>query len=91
MNGIHQVKVAFCGCRLDVEAYRQLLRKCWYPATPLQPETCSTFELLDLFHITNLQGNLTVYDFYKTLEMLTDGWQLDKLPVCMIALPVYTS
>ncbi len=29
----------------------------------------------------NLQGNLTVYDFYKALRILSDGWQLTKLPV----------
>lgn len=65
-----------------MEAFRQLLRVSWYPATLLNPETCATFEALELFHMTNLQGNLTVYDFYKALEMLTDGWQLHKLPVC---------
>lgn len=81
VNGIHQLDVIFCGCRLDVEAYRQLLRARWYPATSLQPETCATFELLELFHIMNLQGNLTIYDCYKALEMLTDGWQLEKIPV----------
>ncbi|KAI0689949.1 hypothetical protein BC835DRAFT_1228821, partial [Cytidiella melzeri] len=80
VNGIHRVVVDFCGCRNDVDAYRQLLRASWYPATPLQPETCATFELLELFHTMNLQGNLTVYDLFKSLEMLTDGWNLLDLP-----------
>lgn len=31
----------------------------------------------------NLQGNLTVYDFYKALRVLTDGWQMTKLPVSL--------
>ncbi|KAI0702993.1 hypothetical protein BC835DRAFT_1410783 [Cytidiella melzeri] len=79
-NGVHEVTVNFCGCCNDVETYQQLLRALWYPVTPLQPESCTTFELMDLFHILNLQGNLTVYNFFKSLEILTDGWQLEGVP-----------
>ena len=80
-NGVHEVNVSICGCRLNLDVFRQLLRVSWYPATPLQPETCATVDLLELFHSTNLQGNLTVYDFVKSLEYLTDGWRLEDLPV----------
>ncbi|KAI0795176.1 hypothetical protein BC629DRAFT_1439482 [Irpex lacteus] len=79
-NGIHEVAVEFCECRTDAERFRQLLRASWYPATPLSPETCATFMLLDQFHLLNLQGNVTVYDFVKTLEFLTDGWLLEEIP-----------
>lgn len=81
LNGIHEVIVEACGCRFDVELYQQFLRASWFPATPLVPETCATFELLELFHLLNLQGNLTVYDFTKVLEARTDGWHLGSIPV----------
>ena len=81
LNGIHEVVVDICGCRFDCEPYQQFLRASWFPATPLFPETCATFELLELFHLMNLQGNLTVYDFCKVLESRTDGWRLRKIPV----------
>ncbi|KIP01466.1 hypothetical protein PHLGIDRAFT_80565, partial [Phlebiopsis gigantea 11061_1 CR5-6] len=80
VNGLHQVTVYFCGCDHSAERRQQLLRCEWYPATPLDPETCATFDLLRLFHIQNLQGNITAYDFYHALEMRTDGWQSSKLP-----------
>lgn len=45
-NGIHQLDVYFCDCQFDAARRVQLLRQAWYPATPLEPETCATFELL---------------------------------------------
>ncbi|KAI0682360.1 hypothetical protein BC835DRAFT_1424520, partial [Cytidiella melzeri] len=74
------VAVNFCGCRHNLAGYQQLLRASWYPATPLNPETCVTIELLELFHLLNLQGNTTIYDFVKVMEMTTDGWLLERIP-----------
>lgn len=87
-NGLHEVEVNVCGCCSNLEMWQQLLRGSWYPATQTQPETCATIELLELFHTLNLQGNLTVYDFVKTLEFVTDGWRLDTLPVSASAMLV---
>ena len=36
-----------------------------------------------LFHLLNLQGNLTPTDFYRSLEQLTDSRKLQKLPVSL--------
>lgn len=82
-NGIHYVSVNFCECRAYTQRYQQLLRTFWYLATPLWPETCATFEVLDSFHLYNLQGNLTIYNFVKALETLTDGWHLQEIPVSL--------
>ncbi|KAI0693263.1 hypothetical protein BC835DRAFT_1276253, partial [Cytidiella melzeri] len=79
-NGLHSVAVNFCGCRHNLAGYQQLLQASWYPATPLNPETCVTIELLELFHLLNLQGNTTIYDFVKVMEMTTDGWLLERIP-----------
>ena len=80
-NGIHEVQVTFCRCRADIEFRTQLLRYAWWPATSTDPQTCTTREALRLFHLLNLQGNLTPTDFYRSLEQLTDSRKLLKLPV----------
>ncbi|KAJ7825744.1 hypothetical protein B0H14DRAFT_3088554 [Mycena olivaceomarginata] len=74
-NGMHKVGVDFCGC-VDEEI---LLRHSWFPATAKEPETCSTFRVLDMFHTMTLQGKVTTYDFYSGLEKLTDNSGLRKM------------
>ncbi|KAJ7219933.1 hypothetical protein GGX14DRAFT_389351 [Mycena pura] len=73
-NGIHVVSVDFCGCvQRQVPWHIQLLRMGWYPATTNQPKTCATFACLGRFHSLSLYAKTTAYDFYSTLEYLTDG------------------
>ncbi|KAF7791816.1 hypothetical protein EIP86_002840 [Pleurotus ostreatoroseus] len=79
-NGIHKVHAHFCHCKSDCEEYRQLLRAQWWPATPLEPHTAATFAVLRQYHYQNLQGNMTAFDFYRSLEFLTDGRLGEKLP-----------
>ncbi|KAJ7620530.1 hypothetical protein DFH06DRAFT_1273758 [Mycena polygramma] len=71
-NGIHNVAVDYCGCG-TVEGRDQLLDACWFPATPLEPQTCCTFTMLRQFHTLNTVGKVSGYDYYKTLELLTDN------------------
>lgn len=80
-NGIHEVLVYFCECEPRVSHRQQLLQVGWWPATPLDPQTVATFEVLRQFQYQNLQGNITAYDFYKALEMQTDAYQVTQLPV----------
>jgi hypothetical protein len=83
-NGIHLVNVDFCGCNPTVSNKRQLLRTSWWPATPLEPQTCATFTLLNQFHILSLQGKTSAFDFYRSLEYITENHGLKKLPVSSI-------
>ena len=79
-NSLHYVAVHFCGCDQRVISNRQqLLRTEWFPATVHQPQTCTTFQLLELFHIITLTGKLPAHKFYKALEYLTDNTEL-KIP-----------
>lgn len=71
-NGHHELKVCFCHCQ-TVEEYQQLLRMRWWPATPLAPRSAFTFNVLRQWHYQNLQGNISAFDFYRSLEFLTDG------------------
>ena len=59
----------------------QLLESRWWPSTPLDPKTAATMSVLRLFHLNNLQGHVTPTDFYRTLEQMTSGDGLTKVPV----------
>ncbi|KAK7039759.1 CxC2 domain-containing protein [Favolaschia claudopus] len=76
LNGLHEVAVRFCACERELEmglARVQLIRRRWFPATSENPRTAFTFRLLDFFHTQTLQGKTTMYDFYTSLEKLTDA------------------
>ena len=75
-NGWHSVTIRYCNCRFSAAAgtqLQQLLRYELFPATTSEPSTCATFRLLETFHALTLQAKTTVYDFYVTLNNLTDN------------------
>ncbi|OJT11755.1 hypothetical protein TRAPUB_11697 [Trametes pubescens] len=77
VHGVQAVQVRFCEC-LDVQndltrEWCQLFREGWFPATTLRPTTVFTFQLLDTFQELNLQGKTNLYDFWKSIECLTDN------------------
>ncbi|KAF7317925.1 CxC2 domain-containing protein [Mycena kentingensis (nom. inval.)] len=73
-NGIQYVALDFCGCYHTTDATPiQLLKVGLYPATLESPRTCVTFGCLDLFQTLSLQGKTTAYDFYASLESLTNA------------------
>jgi hypothetical protein len=79
-NGIHHVAVDQCRCH-GVLLYKQLLRIGWWPASPLDPRSAATFEVLRHFQLLNLQGKVTGYSFYQTLAYQTDNTGLNLPPV----------
>lgn len=79
-NGIHLIHLEFCRCT-DVKWHTQLLRYGWYPATVKTPQTCASMEVLRLFHYMNLQGKLTAFSFYRSLEYMTDSTGINRPPV----------
>ncbi|KAJ7470638.1 hypothetical protein FB451DRAFT_1400216 [Mycena latifolia] len=75
-NGIHEVRVDFCGCERQRTAGSpdvQLLRYGWFPATDDRPQTCATLDVLAQFQQETLQSKMTMYNFYGVLEKLTDN------------------
>lgn len=58
------------------------MRKKWFPATLIRPQTVFTFDLLDTFHELTLQGKGNLFDFYHTLLRKTDNAGIEKLIVC---------
>ncbi|KAH9855406.1 hypothetical protein C2E23DRAFT_724163 [Lenzites betulinus] len=82
VNGRHVVALSFCGCDKASEAgdsVQQLLRFNLYPATDCEPNTAFTISLLEHYHIQSLQGKISMYDYYTTLERLTDNTGTKKV------------
>ena len=50
-----------------------------YPATHFEPNTAITFRMLEHYHIQSLQGKISMFDYYETLERLTDNTGTKKL------------
>lgn len=73
LTGQHTVTISFCGCSGAPHQRVQLLRLGWFPATTNRPNTAFTFDLLNTFQLINLQGKLSVYDFYQSLLHKTDN------------------
>ncbi|KAA1479943.1 hypothetical protein DENSPDRAFT_743739, partial [Dentipellis sp. KUC8613] len=73
--GFHSVAIVYCGCEQlgTHHAFVQLLRAGWVPATINRPQTVVTLSCLKLFQKLNLQGRINAYDFYRSLEAITDG------------------
>jgi hypothetical protein len=89
-NGIHQIRYRYCNCTRahtlgDNNNLSQLLRGRWYPATVTDPTTCASFNVLDLFRLLNVVGNVNCHDFIGSLERMTDAagsTGMNWMPVC---------
>lgn len=80
MSGGHAVNIDYCGCNPErpKERYIQLLQMQWFPATTIRPTTVFTFDCLDTFHESTLQGKGNLYDFYNMLLRKTDNANVDR-------------
>ena len=84
-NGIHLVNVWFCGCDQagnHGNHVRQLMRRDWFPATTTDPQTVATYALLEYAHIISVQSKLSLYDYYISIEILTDATYTSGMKVC---------
>ncbi|KAG5219381.1 CxC2 domain-containing protein [Salix suchowensis] len=55
----------------------QLLQRGLFPSTVTNPQTAATFHLLDLFQMLSMEGQVSAFEFYKSITRLTDKTQLD--------------
>ncbi|KAJ6457197.1 hypothetical protein C8R47DRAFT_995822 [Mycena vitilis] len=85
VTGIHTLKYRFCGCdksrRVVSGTLGQLIGKGWYPATTIDPTTCATIQVLELFRLLNVVGNMNVHDFVGALERKMDPTLVSSIPV----------
>ena len=61
------------------------MRRRLFPATTTNPQTGATFGLLDSARVLSVQSKLSLYDFYISLETLTDATGAD-VKVCSVVL-----
>ncbi|KAJ7024551.1 hypothetical protein C8F04DRAFT_1192230, partial [Mycena alexandri] len=59
-NGIHQIQYRYCKCKRSdtCNNLQQLHRNHWFPATKTDPDTAVTSQVLDLYRLLNVVGNL---------------------------------
>ncbi|KAF7306223.1 CxC2 domain-containing protein [Mycena indigotica] len=84
VGGITKLDCRFCGCSESLRHRHghisQLLDNAWYPATISSPSTCATFELLDMFRLLKVVGNVTAHDLLRSLERLSNATLTRKMP-----------
>ncbi len=77
VTGIHEVQIRFCECLDESEEFTytwvQVFRQGWFPATTNRPATAFTFRMLNAFQELNFQGKTSLYDYWKSLERITDN------------------
>ncbi|RDX40435.1 hypothetical protein OH76DRAFT_1459514 [Lentinus brumalis] len=78
VTGIHEVTVRFCECicsstRKYTPEWIQVIRRGWFPATNNRPATAFTFRVLKTFHEMNFQSKMSLYDYWRSLERITDN------------------
>ena len=82
INGRHTFSVLFCSCDRAHDSgtfAQQLLRYELYPATHHEPHTAFTFRMLEHYHIQSVQGKISMFDYYESLDRLTDNTGTRKL------------
>lgn len=72
-SGLHVVGIVFCGCVGAPKTDIQLVRVRWFPGTIKDPRSAYTFDTLNTFHILNLQGKLSLHDFYQSIHRKCDN------------------
>ena len=85
-NGFHPVTLQYCQCSQLAAAgdtTEQLIRSELYGATLTDPSTFCTLRVLEYFHLLTLQSKITAYDYYMSLQKLTDVTGLQKRYVSM--------
>ncbi|KAH7904785.1 hypothetical protein BJ138DRAFT_1138456 [Hygrophoropsis aurantiaca] len=76
-NAIHRVAVDFCDCDSRVSRRQQILQCGWYPSTVHSPQTACTQRCLEHFLIQTCASKVSAYEYYQSLEHLTDNLGLD--------------
>ena len=84
-TGIHLVDIWFCGCNQASnhgDHIQQLLQCDWFPTTTTNPQTVATYALLEYAHIISVQSKLSLYNYYISIEILTDATYTSGIKVC---------
>ena len=84
INGIHDIRLDFCGCGRHATMTQQLLRFRLYPATAQNPNTAATIHTLHHFQLLSFESKCLVYEFHQTLVHESDYTSHRKVKVCKL-------
>lgn len=73
VNGFHHISVEYCRCPSHPEHINQLLEARIFPGSVSRPETAYTIEVMEQFHMLNLDTGLSANGFYDSLIRLTNN------------------
>ncbi|KAG2110058.1 hypothetical protein BD769DRAFT_1630385 [Suillus cothurnatus] len=73
IHGIHEIGLDFCGCETAQIHYKQLIHAQWFPATATNPQTATTFTLMEFFHLLTFESKVSAYEFYHSIARWTDN------------------
>jgi len=70
-SGIHEIGIRWCCCPNAPECDMQLMAAGLFPATFWNPKTAFIFQVLEEFHLDNLECKITPSQFSSHLRRLT--------------------
>jgi CxC2 like cysteine cluster associated with KDZ transposases len=87
-NGIFHHHVWWCACperpRPDISLFRMGL----FPATLTKPKTVFTFNVLEAFHMDQMECRISASNFYNRLRRRTNETFPNKVPVSPLGYPL---
>ena len=75
ITGVHELRTRFCQCSpLETNPLsHQLLSMGLFPSSLKNPRTAFTFRVLDDVNLTNLEGKMSAFKYFKKLRRLTSN------------------
>src|SRR5229473_3374231 len=80
-SGVHEIGIRWCCCPDAPERDMQLMVAGLFPATFRNPKTAFTFQVLEEFHLDNLECKTTPSQFFSHLKRLTSDEFPNIVPV----------
>ena len=85
-SGVHGIGVRWCCCPNAPKRDMQLMAAGLFPATFQNPKTAFTFQVLEEFHMDNLECKTTPNQFISRLRRLTSDEFPNTVPVCQASI-----
>ena len=73
LNGVHGTLIHFCHCSGVGDKFTQMKDDGLFPGSAKDPETCFTTDVLRHFHLLSNQSKISAYNYFATLQRLTDN------------------
>lgn len=89
-SGVHEIGVSWCCCLEAPEHDMQMIMVGLFPATFQNPKTAFTFQVLEDFHLDNLECKTTPSQFFSRLRRLTNDEFPNTVPVGIHGMSFWT-